>query len=301
MTKSNTKSVSTTFNEHLSSVIDGEAGDFEQRRVFDELSANDGLLNKISSYSLIGEIMRSGSKQSFPIADSRFLTGIHERIDSGATSTTSLNEYLSAVLDDEAESFEQTKVLDELRNGEELRQKVSSYSLIGETMRAGSASVVIADSSFLTGVHDKILSEEEYSNITLIKKPEAATPEIKANTNNWLKPIGGFAMAASLAAVVFIGFQSYQSTDDATLVTTALDNGAASSKTILVANNAELSTPNPAHQEQIISDDIASIATSYRHADNKTRMLLKKYVDRHMKHASLSAFVPSVRTIAYTD
>lgn len=290
MANRNTKSVSTTLNEHLSSVIDGEAGDFEQRRVFDELSSNSDLLEKVSVYSLIGETMRSGSKQA-PIADSSFLAGIHNQLDSDAVSDTSLNEYLSAVLDDEAEAFEQEKVLETIRDDEGLRRKVLSYSLIGETLRAGSAPVRFADSSFLSGVHDKILNEEAYNNVMLIETPEPeVTPVETMKSKAWLRPVGGFAVAASVAAIAFVGFQNYQSTDDVT-----------SAKTVIAAGNASLSTPDPAHQEQIISDDIASIATSYRHADNKTRMLLKRYVDSHMKHASLSAFVPSVRTIAYTD
>lgn len=292
MAKSNTiSSVSTTsLFEHLSSVIDGEAGDFEQRRVLDELSSNDGLLKKVSMYSLIGETMRSGSGDAI-IAKTNFLAGIHEQIQSESVSDTSLNEYLSAALDNEAEDFEQALLLDELSSSEILRKKVSSYSLIGESIRSGTAPITIAGSGFLSGIHEKISFEEEYHHIELVE-------ENKTKPNSWLRPVGGFAMAASVAAVAFVGFQNYQKSAVSDIVTASLKEVVTTSTTTLVSKEVNAVS---ADQKQIISDEIASIATSYRHADNKTRLLLKRYVDRHMKHASSSAFVPSVRTIAYSD
>jgi len=294
MAKSNTTSVASTTSlfEYLSSMIDGEAGDFEQRRVFDELSSNDELLKKVSTYRLIGETMRSGSGDSI-IAKTDFLAGIHEQIQSESVSDISLNEYLSAALDDEAEDFEQALVLEELISSEALRKKVSSYSLIGETIRSGTMSVTIADSNFLSGIQDKITSEEEYHHIELVERK-------KINSKTWLRPVGGFAMAASVAAIAIIGFQNYQQ-PASDFVTASVKEVVTSSTKTLVSNETNAVSSISEDQKQIISDEIASITTSYRHADNKTRLLLKRYVDRHMKLTSSSVFVPSVRTIAYTD
>ncbi len=43
--------------EHLSSVLDDEAGSFEQRRVLDELKSSEDLNNKLSHFAFIGESM----------------------------------------------------------------------------------------------------------------------------------------------------------------------------------------------------------------------------------------------------
>jgi len=107
-------------------------------------------------------------------------------------------------------------------------------------------------------------------------------------------------MAASVAAIAIIGFQNYQQ-PASDFVTASVKEVVTSSTKTLVSNETNAVSSISEDQKQIISDEIASITTSYRHADNKTRLLLKRYVDRHMKLTSSSVFVPSVRTIAYTD
>lgn len=53
--------MNTSKNEFLSSLLDDEAGGFEQRRLLDEMTKDDELAQTFGRYALIGEVMRSTS------------------------------------------------------------------------------------------------------------------------------------------------------------------------------------------------------------------------------------------------
>jgi len=217
------------------------------------------------------------------------------------TMAVSLTEHLSALLDNEAGSFEQRRVLDELGSNEDLRQKLSSYALIGEMMRTTEATAT-ANSDFLAGIHSQIDAEDDYHQVKLEDKQSASAND--DNYSSWLKPVGGFALAASVAAVAFFGFQGFQQDDP-----NAIGAG------MTTAEN----TATPVHADKGLSEEKMAKATvisasqsappidttvavnDYQQADARTRMLLKRYVDSHMQYASSSALVPSVRVIAYAN
>lgn len=68
--------MNTSKNEFLSAFLDDEAGEFERRRLFDELNRDDELGQTLSRYALVGEVMRA--KQSRMLTDNQqFLAGIH--------------------------------------------------------------------------------------------------------------------------------------------------------------------------------------------------------------------------------
>lgn len=219
-----------------------------------------------------------------------------------------LTEHLSALVDDEVGSFEQRRVLDELSSNAVLRQKLSSYSLIGETMRSENMqSVTIAGSDFLASIHDQINDEQVYHHVELESQKTQST-------KSWLRPIGGFAMAASVAAIAVLGFQNYQlqsnqqtlpslasnaqgtivASQPKTQLTTAQMKAA---KSVSAADATDIVAAN-----DIQSDTVKKVdnAVEYQQADAKTRSYLKRYVDSHMQYAP-RAFVPSVRVIAYAD
>ena len=210
-----------------------------------------------------------------------------------------LTEHLSALLDDEAGGFEQRRVLDELSSDASLRQKLSSYALIGEAMR--SENVHIARSDFLLSIHNQINDEEEYHHIEI-------ESQAVQSSRSWLRPIGGFAMAASVAAIALLGFQNYQ-----------LQNNQQPLQTLASANTSGVNTKQPKTQltaaemnaAKVVSaadmvaandtkDDANRDSVTYQQADASTRSYLKRYVDSHMQYAP-RAFVPSVRVIAYAD
>ncbi len=108
--------------------------------------------------------------------------------------TTTQAEYLSAFLDDEAGTFEQRRMLDDVQKDNSLQQKVAHFSLIGEAMR-NENSCVIVQANFLTGIHDQLEDEPAYTKIHAKKV---------TNSSSWLRPVSGMALAASLAAVTVV-------------------------------------------------------------------------------------------------
>lgn len=218
-------------------------------------------------------------------------------------------EHLSALLDDEAGEFEQKRVLDELKSNHLLRDKLSTYALIGETMRSSDMNkpVLNLDSNFLAGIHAKIEEEEQYNDVQLNQVANSQS----TNSQSWLKPVGGFALAASVAAIAVLGLQNFQQSGVIDQFTVA--SNSSSSKTMIAQKDQltenEMASAIPVSASSLAPDNsVASLETDnkgatqkYAQADTQTRSLLKRYVDSHMQYATTAAFVPSVRVIAYTD
>lgn len=238
----------------------------------------------------------------------------------------SLPEIVSSLLDDEAGTFEQRRVLDELKAEEgvndKLHAKLLCYALIGETMRSGKPAVT-AGTDFLSGLHEQLESEPEYSSHVL---DDNLKEEKTSHKKSWLQPVGGFAMAASVAALAVIGFQNYfvnsdidnintPSSTEILAVNALQDNGAKGnlgltnksrlskadmdSAIVVSADSLQTNVKSPAIAMQ--DNGAGSSDTTYQQADARTRLLLKSYVDSHMQYASTTAFVPSIRVIAYSD
>ena len=205
-----------------------------------------------------------------------------------------LAEHLSSVLDDESGTFEQRRVLDELKSSEDLSNKLSHFALIGESMKSTKPGMV-AGPSFLAGIHEQIVSEDKYNDVQ-IHDSTSANDAINQQ-KSWLRPVGGFALAASFAAIAFMGVQNFQ-----------LNNQLAEQATI-VANQAsqiEMQTVVTAPAVEVASvaikqDDAKPNTQEYRQANTHARSFLKRYVESHVQYASTSTFVPSVRVIAYAD
>lgn len=230
---------------------------------------------------------------------------LEEVIMNDSESTISIKEHLSAVLDDEAGSFEQRRVLDELKSDEVLSKKLASYALIGETMRAGDAKKqpLVLGSSFLDSIHEKIDAEDQFDEViidtTINDKSLNSNPVAQNDSNNpssstsVLRPIGGFALAASVGALAFMGLQNM-----------GVLNGPISQPSNIVDSSGPTAIVQVAPEAQIIGNPVldgSSSANEYVDADAQTRSMLKRYVDSHMQYSATSTFVPSVRVIAYTD
>lgn len=211
----------------------------------------------------------------------------------------SINEHMSALLDDEVEagSFEERRVLDELQKDKNLSQKLSNFALIGETLRTGDAEkpVISLGSSFLDGIHEKLELEDEFQDVVI---DNASANQSSINTSakksfSWLRPVGGFAVAASFGAIAFMGLQNI---------------GVLSTPTSQPSGIVDSSAPTAIAKAEPVSEtkvtDISTDSMSneqYVDADIQTRSMLKRYVDTHMQYSTTSALVPSVRVIAYTD
>lgn len=77
--------MNTSKTEFLSAFLDDEAGDFERRRLTDELTKDEELGAALSRYSLIGEAMRAGEKQTMGMADNSLLSRIHAELEDEPT------------------------------------------------------------------------------------------------------------------------------------------------------------------------------------------------------------------------
>ncbi|MEE9326627.1 MAG: sigma-E factor negative regulatory protein [Cocleimonas sp.] len=216
--------------------------------------------------------------------------------------TISMTEHLSALLDDETGEFEQRRVLDELKSDKKLCNKFSSYALIGETMRSASVekNACSAGTSFLAGIHEKIDAEDEYNQVTVGSNNVESYNDAQSQ-KSWLRPVGGFALAASIAAIAVLGVQNYQLTKKSDLLTASLS---AQSQKSLIANTIHVAAPVVANVDvdtALPIDDVTDNSEQYRQADSHVKSLLKSYVDSHMQYATHTTFVPSVRVIAYAD
>ncbi len=184
--------------------------------------------------------------------------------------STTMKEHLSAVLDGEAGDFEQRRLLDELGKDDDLQTSLACYALIGETMR-NEKQTSIADSSFLKGIHDKLDAEPEYSQVQIVEEKVSYTKPA------WLRPVAGFAMAASVAAVAVIGVQSS-----------------------LMLSGGNSDAPIASNAKQVVKPESTMVAnTTYQYPDAKTRTLYKRYLDSHAQYASTTPLMPSVRVVSY--
>jgi sigma-E factor negative regulatory protein RseA len=106
----------------------------------------------------------------------------------------SKSERLSALVDNETDSFETRRLIDELLKSEDDRRTWSRYHLIGDSLRGGMRQVAPAD--FLAGVQSGIADD---SPLDIRTDPPAAM--------RWLKPVAGVGVAAAVAVVSLLGLQ----------------------------------------------------------------------------------------------
>lgn len=211
---------------------------------------------------------------------------------SNKTQQTTQAEYLSALLDDEAGTFEKKRLLDDVQNDEKLQQKVAHYSLIGEVMRNEQNSVTIG-SNFLSGIHDRLQSEPTYNKVQV---------KAAANQPSWLKPMIGGALAASLAAVIVVGM-TFERTGETGLQNIQNMQMALQSTPEPLADSgaSKTTTEAKAHAEQTLPLSVATADQSFELPDAVWRKRLKSYVNSHVKYASTSAIMPSVRAVSYAS
>jgi sigma-E factor negative regulatory protein RseA len=115
--------MNTSKTEFLSALLDDETGEFEQRRLLDELKKDDELGDTLSRYAFIGEAMRAGNSG--------------QRMGKG----TSLLSRIQAELEDEP-----VYTLPAVAAGS---RKIHSYRTLGIGMAAAVAAVAVGGVLFL--------------------------------------------------------------------------------------------------------------------------------------------------------
>ncbi len=106
----------------------------------------------------------------------------------------SKSERLSALIDNETDSFETRRLIDELLKSEDDRGRWARYHLIGDSLRGGMKQIAPPD--FLSGVQAGIADEGPL--------------DVRTNAplaQRWLKPVAGVGVAAAVAVVSLLGLQ----------------------------------------------------------------------------------------------
>lgn len=204
---------------------------------------------------------------------------------------TSKEEFLSALLDDEAGDFERRRLLNELKHDDELGQTLSRYALIGEVMRAGQGQRISSGASLLDRIHDELDDEPSYNEVAVempANQPVAIAPPVVRN--GW-----GVAIAATIAAVAMGGMLFVQHPDrsNGPIVAGAPVAPAVQSVAALPANET---TTQVAVTTEVDTD---SRIRQIGRIDSQTRDILKQYVAQHVKYASTTAIAPSIRAVSY--
>jgi len=79
-------------------------------------------------------------------------------------------------------------------------------------MRAGESqqATMMLGSNFLDSIHEQIDKEDQFDNVILDQdqKIQTGSDTTAANSSSLLRPIGGFAVAASVGALAFMGLQN---------------------------------------------------------------------------------------------
>lgn len=107
------------------------------------------------------------------------------------------NEKLSLLLDDALDASAARRVLGSLRGDADLQASWRDYHLIRQSLRREPVVVVVvADSDFATRLSRRVAAEPAYF------------PQ-RRREREWLRPIGGLALAAAVSAVAVFGAREY--------------------------------------------------------------------------------------------
>lgn len=233
---------------------------------------------------------------------------------------TNQNEFLSAVLDDEAGEFERRRLLDGLCDDVELGQTLNRYSLVGEAMRSQQRTVVDSG-SFLAGIQAQLEDEPVYDEVLVAAAVNDVVQGGKQNVNHSTdQDIGSgavlakqpwhrdntarYAMAASVAVAALASVLLVQNTGSQVDIseTMAKTEAPAALKSIAVVdaettlggNNATVAAAKPISG---INSPLRRVAS----LDQQTADTLKQYVTLHMQYRSSNGIAPSIQAVSYAQ
>lgn len=112
-----------------------------------------------------------------------------------------MNEAISALMDGEMDEHEMGRSIRDLHNTPEQRQTWQRYHLIGDALRKNLPTHL--DGSFASRVSQAIAAEVSPASSVVEFKPQSKIPPKPRVAVS--KPLAGFALAASVAAVAYLG------------------------------------------------------------------------------------------------
>ncbi|MFW5452936.1 sigma-E factor negative regulatory protein [Thioalkalivibrio sulfidiphilus] len=190
--------------------------------------------------------------------------------------TATKNERLSALVDDEADSFEVRRLVDELGKHPEDLAQWGRYHLIGDAIRGGLNRSAPPD--FASRVS------------ALIEQEPALTGVPQQVGRGLLKPVAGVAMAASVAVAVLVGVMNVGGTPE-TLPAPALAERPVSAPLAMQVAEGE---------RQLASGN----AQRVREASGFSRLetpdaRLNSFIVNHAEHAGGQGLMPYVRVVGF--
>jgi len=209
-------------------------------------------------------------------------------------------EYLSAFLDGEAGSFEQQRLCDQLESDDVMRNKLSSYALIGEVVRSQSQSeTLLVGESFLAGIQDAIAEDEVLPEQPVAEEAAVVIPAKVSRPSLFPKQIVGYAVAASVAAIATMSLQNYFKHEASQPMQTAVmvpaDSVPVSADASVVNAALGIQPVKPVMPQQRSVEPVV-----YSAPDAATRDMLNRYIEHHLQYASSSTLMPGVRAVSYS-
>lgn len=180
---------------------------------------------------------------------------------------TNKDEYLSALVDDEAGRFEGQRMLDEMSKHAEDREQWARYYLIGDAMRGELPPLL--NKRFAAVLSQRIEAEAPLS---------GAGPTHGAS--RMAKPVIGFAMAASVAVVSVLTVQNLMAPEDV-------------APGSVVADGQRMGVP----AIKPVVATTGSVPTSKASAEAEAR--LNSYFVNHSEYAARQGMLPHARVVGY--
>lgn len=214
-------------------------------------------------------------------------------------SQTTKQEYLSALLDGEAGSFEQHRLCDALDSDTEMQTKLANYALIGEAMRNQQQTARVGP-SFLAGIQEA-LKDEAIPSPELVESTPNVIPLPAKRKPLWPAKVAGYAVAASVVAVAAVSLQNYF-----TAVEPAQTIVSVAEPAVPVVAQAEPKAPVVQVQKEVaqLTTVRASFAPAaepvYGIPDAAMRGMIDDYVAQHFQYASSNTLMPAVRAVSYS-
>jgi sigma-E factor negative regulatory protein RseA len=198
--------------------------------------------------------------------------------------TTTKDEFLSALVDDELGDFERRRLLDELSTDPALAERWGRYHLIGEALRGGLPSRT--DMGFAERLHSRLADEAPLQ----VEPGAIVSAEVEPPRRAGHSVIG-LALAASVAAVTVIGVQSLLG-ERTTGQTQVVEAPAIAEPAPSIPAAAPEGRGEAVQQARAMSPWITTPEDAVR---------LNSYLVTHSEHSAAPGLLPQVRMVGHTS
>ncbi len=211
-----------------------------------------------------------------------------------------MKEKLSSLIDDEHDSSALDQTLNKLCNDEEAKAQWARFHLARDVMQREYYGRL--DSDFSTRIRTAIDQEIVYS-----QDHKVARVDFKASrkSSNWLRPVGGLALAATVAAVSVMGLRYLQPIDPVGTPAVALN-----AETVEKTKAPAAVQPNLPFQPTAVNFRLVNNEGTYwtldreRIRDKGLESRLNSYLSDHIEFATMrnvGGMLPYSRLVGYDE